>query len=270
MIAVSQHMFHFFAHQAGAQRQAAADAFRSSHHVRVHAEIHVGIQFARTAVAGLYFVHHEHDIVFVADGVHAFDEFGSQRVHAAFPLDAFNHNAGHFMGLHQFLHADQIVGRGMDKAGRQRLEQFMVVVLPGSGQGGEGASVEAVPQGDDGIIFRPFFLRRVFAGHLDGAFVGFAAGVAEEHFLHAGFLTEDFCQLHAGFRVIQVGHVLHLAQLVDDRLLPGVVGDAETGDADAGTHVNVLLAVHIHGDAAFAADDFHREPGVGVSYVLVV
>ena len=152
----------------------------------------------------------------------------------------------------------------------KRLEEFMVMVLPGGGQGGEGTSVETVPHGDDGIVFRPFLLRRVFAGHLDGAFVGFPAGIAEEHFLHAGFLTEYLRQLGAGLRVIQIGHVLYFAQLVDDSLFPDVVRDAEAGNADAGTHVNVFLAVHIHGDAALPADDFNREPGVGIGYVLVI
>ena len=174
------------------------------------------------------------------------------------------------MCFHQLLHTHQIVGRSMNKTGSQRLEQFVVMVLPGCSQGGEGTPVEAVPQGEDGVILRPFFLRRVFPRHLDGAFVGFPAGIAEEHFLHACLLAEQLRQFHAGLRVIQVGHVLHLAQLVDDRLFPDVVGDAEAGNPDAGAHVDVFFTVCIFGNASLAADDFHRKPRVGIGYVFVV
>ena len=146
----------------------------------------------------------------------------------------------------------------------------MVMFLAGSCQCCKGTAVEAVPQGDDRIIFRSFFLRRVFPGHLDGTFVGFPAGIAEENFFHAGFVAEDFRQLHAGFRVIKVGHVLHFAQLVDDSLLPLFVGDAEAGNADAGAHVDIFFSIRVFGDASLAADDFHWEPGIGIGYVLII
>ena len=37
-----------------------------------------------------------------------------------------------------------IIGIYMDKAGSQRLEQFMVVLLTGGGQGGQGTTVETI------------------------------------------------------------------------------------------------------------------------------
>ena len=206
----------------------------------------------------------------MTDGVYAFNKFRRQRVYPAFALDTFDHNARDFVFRNQLFHTVQIVGHGMDKTLGQRLEQFVVMLLPCSGQGGKGTPMETVPQRNDRIIFRTFFLRRVFPCYFDSAFVGFATGIAEEHFLHSCLFTEQLRQVHAGFRVIQVGHVLHLAQLVDNRLLPGVVSNAEAGDADAGPHVNIFFSLRIFCNTSFAADDFHRKPGIGVGYVLVI
>ena len=81
---------------------------------------------------------------------------------------------------HSLFQCSQVIGLHMDKTGGQRLEQLMVVILTGCGQGGQGSAVEAVFQGDDGIMICTLFLRRVLSCHFDGAFVGFRTGIGEK------------------------------------------------------------------------------------------
>jgi len=49
--------------------------------------------------------------------------------------------------------------------------------------------VEAVPQRDDGGAGYAVVIRSIFARCFDGAFVGFRAGIGEEHFLHTRALA---------------------------------------------------------------------------------
>ena len=64
--------------------------------------------------------------------------------------------------------------------------------------------------------------------------------------------------------------MLELAQLLYDGLLPLLVGGAESGNADAAAHVDVLLARLVVDQGALAADQLHGEAGVGVCNILFV
>ena len=148
----------------------------------------------------------------------------------------------------------------MDKAGGQRLEQLMEVILSRGGKGGQGASVEAVLERHNGIAVPALFLGGILSRHFHGALVGLRAGIGEEHLLHAGFFAQQLCQLGAGLGVIEVGGVLHLTQLFRHRRNPCVIGKAEGGDADAGAHVYIAFSAHVHYTAALAGDDLHGKP----------
>ena len=146
----------------------------------------------------------------------------------------------------------------------------MVVLLTGGRQGGDGAAVETVFQGDYGVIVGTLLVKGVFPGGLYDALVGLGAGVGEEDLFHAGLLAEHLGQNGTGLGVVEVGHVLELAQLLYNGFLPFLVGNAEGGDADAAAHVDVLFALLVIDQGAFAADQFHREAGVGVCNILFV
>ena len=270
MIAIAQHMLHLLPHQACADGQSAAQSLGGRHDVGMDLEIHVAVQLAGTAVAGLDFVNDEGDVLFMAQLVSGLQEFLVQRQHAALALDGLHHDAGHLIFLDALFQCLDIVGRHMDKAGSQGLEQLMEMILSGSRQGGQGTAMEAVYQRHDGITVRPLLLGGILSCHLDGAFVGFRAGVGEEDLLHAGLLAQQLCQFRAGLGIVQVGGVLHLAQLFGDSRHPGLVTEAESGDADAAAHIHIRLAVYIHHPAALTGDDLHREPLVGARNVSLV
>ena len=54
-------------------------------------------------------------------------------------------------------------------------------VLAGGAQGGHGAAVEAIVQGDDPMAARPILVVGVLPGRLDGALVGLRAGITKEY-----------------------------------------------------------------------------------------
>ena len=64
--------------------------------------------------------------------------------------------------------------------------------------------MEGILQRDDGEAARAFLFRGILAGDLDGAFVGFRTGIAEEDLLHPGTFAQHLRQHRAGFGVVQV------------------------------------------------------------------
>ena len=146
----------------------------------------------------------------------------------------------------------------------------MVVGLACGGQRRERAAVEAVLQCDDREVIRALLLSGVLAGGLDGALVGLRAGIAEEDLLHAGLFTEQLRQPGAGLGIVEIGHMLELAQLSGHGRLPLVVGNAEGSDADAAAHVDVFPAALIINKGPLAAHQFDREARIGIGDVFFV
>ena len=158
----------------------------------------------------------------------------------------------------------------MDEAGGQGLEQLVEFLLPGGGQGGQGAAVEGIPKGYDGIAVRALLLGSVFPGCLDGALVGLCAGIGEENLFHAGPLTEHLGQHGTWLSIVQIGGVLYLLQLGNDGLLPGFISHAEGVDGDAGAQVDVFFSGLIPDQRALAAGDLQIKPLIGIGNILVV
>ena len=78
-----------------------------------------------------------------------------------------------------------------------RLERLVLGRLPGRGEGGEGAAVEAAEGADDDVAAAA----AVLAGELDRALDGLGAGVGEEHLaVVAGRLGEQPIDLDRGTR----------------------------------------------------------------------
>ena len=259
MIPVGKDIGEFFRQQGGAHGQAAGQAFGGGNHVRTESVLHIGIHGAGTAVAGLNLIDHEEDILLLQERVQFFRKTGIQRDHAALALDAFDEDRGDGAAGAQLLQRFQIAGGEGGKAGRQGLIQLMIMILAGGGKGGQRPAVKAVFQRDDGGTGRAFVFRGPLAGGLDGALVGLGPGIGEEDLRHPRFPAQGFRQPGARSGVIEVGHVLHTADLLLHGGDPFIVRDAERGDGDAGPHVDILLAVHVFDEGTLAADDFNRE-----------
>ena len=151
----------------------------------------------------------------------------------------------------------------MDKTGRQRLEQLVIMILSRCGKGRDRSAMEAVFKRNDRGIVSALLFSRVLSRRLDRALVCFRAGVAKEHLLHAGELAQHLCQMCAWLGIIEVGHMLYFGKLFRDSGDPCVIGNTEAGNGNTRTHVDIALARLVVELSALAADDLLREAGVG-------
>ena len=258
-----------FVHQHGTDGQAAAQTLGQGDDIRLEVVVLTAQEGAGAAHAGLHFVHDEDQVPVIAelaDGLHV---FRLQRHDAAFALHQLQHH-GAGVAVHQF-------GQGFEAARRDVLEALVegteVVVehlLPGGGQGSDGAAMEAVDQRDDHITALAVVVEAVFAGRLDGTLIGLGTGVAKEDLAHAGALAQLFGQLAAGGRVVEVGCVLQLVGLLGNGLGPVHITIAQTVDADAAGEVQILLAFGAFGIQAVALFQRNGIAVVGMQDIVVV
>src|SRR5699024_7646216 len=200
---------HLVADQHRADGQAAPQPLGQGDDVGAQVVLLAGQEGAGAAHAGLHLVHDQAQVFFVAEGAHLLHEQGVQGHHAPLALHQLQHD-GAGVGVHQLGQAVDVPGGGVDEPLVEGPEVLVEAVLPGGGQGGQGAPVEAVDQGDDGAAALAVVVKAVFAGGLDGALVGLGPRVGEEYLAHAGAAAQGLGQLGAGGGVVEVGGVVQL------------------------------------------------------------
>ena len=236
----------------------------------MNAVIHVGVQRACTAVAGLYFVDNDQDILFMGIVDDGTDKGRVKRMDAAFALYQFHHDGADVIFFSQGLDRFEVIRFGIDEAVQEGTEILMELILAAGCQRGHRPAVEAVFQRDDRIASVAVFVVRIFAGRLDGAFVRFCAGVGKEDLFHARLFAEHFCQDDLGLRVKYVGNMAQLVELGRHGVFPDVVADAEDVDGDAGAEVDILLAVDVVQDGALAVIQHGVHPVVYVYDIFFI
>ncbi len=85
----------------------------------------------------------------------------------------------------------------------------------------------------------------VEAGDLDGGFVGFATGVAEKDFVHAGQCRQPFTERFLVLDFVDVGGVDELGGLRGQRLHELRVAMADADHGDACQRVEIALALFV-------------------------
>ena len=116
----SEYILHLFPQQRRAERQAAGKALGRGNDIRLDAIVHVSVQLSAAAIADLYFIADEKQIIFLAQLCRALDIRLVQRHDTALALHNLHHDGGTFVGLDQLLEIGQIVGLSIDEALCQR------------------------------------------------------------------------------------------------------------------------------------------------------
>ena len=114
---------------------------------------------------------------------------------AAFALDRLKHDSDRLLG-NQPLNRCKIVKPGLREAWYLWLKPLAEARLAGRGHGCQRAAVKSAFEGNDliGAIAVPL---TVFAGEFDRAFIGFRAGIGEEHLIETTAIDQGPCQLEA-------------------------------------------------------------------------
>ena len=257
-----QYIFQFFAAQASADRQPAAQSLGKRDHIRLHAGVLNRQEFTGTACAGLHFIDHQQYVVFRTQCGSRLQIGGVERDYAAFALHAFQQNSADG-GIHGIFECADVASLHVAEAFGEGIKIPMKSLLAGRGQGGHRTAVEGVDQRDDRCTAFAVMIEAVLAGELNCAFVRLGPRIAQKcpaHPRRPAQFTGKLC-LHR--IVIQVGGVLQRGGLICHRFRPGGVGIAEGIYSDAAAEIDVFLSLRVDRCGSFTVVERDREPTVG-------
>ena len=269
MGAGGEHIAALFAGHHAAEGQTAGDALGEGHRIGGDAILLEGKQGAGAAHAGLYLINEQQPVPLFTQLGHGRDKGPVQGQHAALPLNELEHHGAHVVAGHR-LHAVQVVGIGIAETLGEGEEIVVELVLTGGGEGGQGAAMEGVVQGEDGATALAVFVIGVLPGQLDHGLVALGPGVGEHHVGHARPGAQLLGHLGIGLGVVQVGDVGQLGGLGGHRVHPGLIVIAQGAHADAGGEVDVLLPGHVPHGGPLAVVHGHGEAAVGGHHILFV
>ncbi len=196
--------------EAGAHREAAADALGRGQDVGRDARPLVGEELAGAADAGLDLVHDEQEAVLVAERPQGAQPLVRDHPQAALALDRLDHQGGG-LGRDRGLQGLQVAERHLVEAVHLRAEAVDVLLLAAGRDGGERPAVERTLEGDDPVALRMAAGGVVLAGHLDAGLVGLGTGIGEEHHVGEARLDEALGQ-PLGLGHLEHQFVMHLQQ----------------------------------------------------------
>lgn len=252
-----------------AERESAGDGFGGDQdvgHDDGRVEL-IGVVDARAADTGLDLIANEEGIVFVAELAGLLVETAADGIDAALALDAFDKDAASAFVKDLF---EFFVVAAVDEAdaGHEGLEVGAVLGLSGEGEGADGAAVEGIVEGDD-LEFIGRDGAAMGLAHLESAFGGFGARVAEKNTLHAGCFGDLLGEGALVAMEVEVRGVDEESGLFADHFGDAGMGVAEGIDTDAGDEVEIAFAVEIIEIDAFAAVEDQRVAAVVLEQILL-
>ena len=179
--------------------------------------MHIGIQLAGAAHAGLDFVENQHRVMTIAQLAQPLQEFFFRRKHAALALHRLDdHRTGGV--VNQLAGRLQIVINTVTDIRRQRCEILRVGRLATRADGKERASVEGIFKRHDTALVGTKLIVRIFARQLQRRFVGFRPRVTEKDFFGKRRVDQFFGQAQRRLVGKAVAGMPKLRRLVIERL----------------------------------------------------
>ena len=252
-----------------ADRHAAAKTLCHSDNVRLDVVLLEGKQAADTADTSLHLVDDEQHVLLAAELLYLLDELAVKRQDTALTLNQLHHDgAGHIVRLCAY--RLDVVGNRVIKALGKREEIVVETLLTGGFQRSDRAAVERIDERQHLEAALTVLIERILARQLDGALIRLRARVGKEYLAAQMRLFDQLLgNLNHRLGGEQVGNVHQLVRLLVDCLDDGRIGIAHAVYADAGSEVDVLLALNIPQGRALAVIQRDREPAVGVHYIFV-
>ena len=146
----------------------------------------------------------------------------------------------------------------------------METLLTGGLQRGYGTSVEGIDERQHLEAALTILVERVLARQLDGTLVCLSARVGKE------YLATQMClfyqllgNLNHRLGGEQVGNMHQLVRLLIDRVNDCRIGITQTVYTDAGSKIDVLLALNVPQGRTLAVVQCNRETAIGVHYIFI-
>jgi hypothetical protein len=146
---------------------------------------------------------------------------------------------------------------------RQRLEALGIFRLAADRHGEQRAAVERRQAGHDARLVLAELGVGVLARQLQGSFIGFGAGIAEEGAVGEGCLGQRHGQAQDRLVGVAVAEVPQGIDLPGERVDQGRMGVAQAGDGDAGGEIEVMFTGLVPQVQAGSAHRHHLGGGVG-------
>ena len=252
-----------------ADRHAAAKTLCHSDNVRLDVVLLEGKQAAGTADTSLHLVDDEQHILLAAELLYLLDELAVKRQDTALALDQLHHDgAGHIVRLCAY--RLDVVGSRVIKALGKREEIVVKTLLTGGLQRGYGTAVEGVDERQHLVAALAVLVERILTSQLDGTLVCFGARVGKEYLAAQMRLFYQLLgNLNHRLGGEQVGNMHQLVRLLVDCVNDRRIGITQTVYTDAGSKIDVLLALNVPQSRTLAVVQRNREPAVGVHYIFV-
>src|SRR5262249_14162211 len=119
------------------------------------------------------------------------------------------------------------------------IETLEMLLLAAGGDGGKGAAVERALDGDDAIALWRAVLVVILAGHLEAAFDGLGAGIAEEHSVGKARRHEPLGQTLLARDLVQIRQMPDLPDLFGQRLHQVGMRVAKRRDGNAAGEIEI-------------------------------
>ena len=200
--------------------------------------------------------------MFVAELAQRTQEFRRHHPHAALALHGFDDNSGG-LGPDGLLYGFQVVSGDLDKARHAGPEAFQIFFIAAGIDGGIGAAMKGALEADDMKALGMTADILVAPRHLDGEFDGFGAGIGEKARVGKGVGDQLFGQAFLPGHPVKVGGVPQLARLLGERLHHPGIGVTEGVDGNAGTEIQVSLAILGEKVGTLATDEGDIRPVIG-------
>ena len=240
------------------------NALGHSQHIWLHTSLLIAKPCARAAHAGLHFIKHQQQTMFITQISQSLQEARFRNAHTAFTLNRFNQDSGRFM-IDQALYAFDIIHLGIAKTGQHGTEAFVILRLSSSRQSSESTTMETVFEGDnsESSLSRP-----VQSCQLDRRLIRFCSAVAEERLTKAAS-AKELGKSSLLLDVPGVGHMNQRRRLLLNGLHNRRWRIPQDVAAPAREQVQIAFAVRIPNMRPFAAHKCNRVTAIIRDDVLV-
>ncbi len=247
----------FLAREAGAHREAAADPLGGGHDVGDDAVMLVGVELTGAGDAALNLVEHQHQIMLVAGGAKAGEEFVRAGADAALALNRLDQETGRVL-VDRGQRRAEVVELDHLEPRKQRREAVDHLGLIGRADRRHRPAVERIRETDQIVLVRIALGVMIFARGLDRAFDRLDARIGEEHRVGEGQVGEPLGERFPLRRAVQVGDVHQRRRLFLDRLGQMRVAMAENVDRNPRGEIEIALALFAIEIDPFATDRADR------------
>ena len=223
------------------------------------------LESAAAEMAALHAVHEQQQLLFVAQLAQAEEVLRGGGHHAAFALDALDHNGG-CRRRERGAHGGEIIVRNLAETGHLRLKALLDLLLAGRGYAGERPAVEGVNRCND---FKAAIVVTELAGQLEQALIGLDAAIAEEAFARANEADKRLRQAALRLVIIEIGRVDELARLLDQCLGNGRVPVTQRTDSNAAAQIQVTTAGNVVKIAARSVAEHDVKAAIARHHVLL-